>query len=121
MGKFLYLRLAASNLKKNGRLYLPYLLASSMTVMFCFVLGSLDLNSSILNMPGGAVLALMLALGTIIACIFSAVLLFYINAFLVRQRKKEFGLFIILGMEKRHLARIQFYETLFSVRKKILN
>lgn len=114
MGKCLYLRLAASNLKKNGRLYLPYLLAGSATVMFCFILGSLDLNSRILEMPGGAILALMLALGTIIACIFGAVLLFYVNGFLLRQRKREFGLFIILGMEKRHLARIQFYETLFS-------
>lgn len=114
MGKCLYLRLAASNLKKNGRLYLPYLIASSATVMFCFILGSLTLNSRIYEMPGGAILAVMLALGTIIACIFGAVLLFYINGFLVRQRKKEFGLLIILGMEKRHLGRIQFYETLFS-------
>ncbi len=114
MGKCLYLRLAASNLKKNGRLYLPYLIASSATVMFCFILGSLTLNSRVYELPGGAILALMLALGTIIACIFGAVLLFYINGFLVRQRKKEFGLLIILGMEKRHLGRIQFYETLFS-------
>lgn len=114
MGKCLYLRLAASNLKKNGRLYLPYLIASSATVMFCFILGSLTLNSSVFEMPGGAILAVMLALGTVIACIFGAVLLFYINGFLARQRKKEFGLLIILGMEKRHLARIQFYETLFS-------
>ena len=45
--------------------------------------------------------------------IFSVIFLFYTNSFLIKRRKKEFGLFNILGMEKKHIARLMIWETIF--------
>lgn len=55
----------------------------------------------------------IMLLGTVVVGIFSCIFLFYTNSFLIKQRKREFGLFNILGMEKRHIARIMCCETLF--------
>lgn len=44
--------------------------------------------------------------------VFSLIFLFYTNSFLIRQRKREFGLYNILGLGKRHLAKVMIWETL---------
>jgi putative ABC transport system permease protein len=64
-------------------------------------------------MPGADVLRTLMILGSIVIGIFSVILIFYTNNFLMRRRKKELGLYNILGMEKRHIAKIMFHETLF--------
>lgn len=56
----------------------------------------------------------ILFLGSIVIGIFSLIFLFYTNSFLIKRRKKEFGLFNVLGMEKKHVARIIFHETIFT-------
>lgn len=56
----------------------------------------------------------ILALGSIVIGIFSLIFLFYTNSFLIKRRKKEFGLFNVLGMEKKHVARIIFNETVIT-------
>jgi putative ABC transport system permease protein len=63
---------------------------------------------------GGQYLQTFLVLGSIIIAIFSVIFLFYTNSFLIKRRQKEFGIYIVLGMEKRHLAVVQFYETLYA-------
>lgn len=63
---------------------------------------------------GGAIVQTMLNLGTITVGIFSCIFLFYTNSFLIRRRKKEFGLYHILGMGKRNIARILFWETMLT-------
>lgn len=65
-------------------------------------------------MPGASDLGLIMGLGTVVIAIFSAIFLFYTNSFLIKRRKKELGLYNILGMEKRHIAKILFYETLMT-------
>ena len=65
-------------------------------------------------MRGGAIVRTMLNLGTITVGIFSCIFLFYTNSFLIRRRKKEFGLYHILGMGKRNIARILFWETMLT-------
>ena len=65
-------------------------------------------------MRGGAIVQTMLNLGTITVGIFSCIFLFYTNSFLIRRRKKEFGLYHILGMGKRNIARILFWETMLT-------
>lgn len=64
-------------------------------------------------MSGGDSLITILGLGNIVIGIFSVIFLFYTNSFLIKRRKKEFGLFNILGMEKKHIAKIIVYETVF--------
>lgn len=64
-------------------------------------------------MSGGDTVQMMLSFGFVVVAIFSAVFLLYTNSFLIKRRKKEFGLFNVLGMEKKHLARIMMYETIY--------
>ena len=54
----------------------------------------------------------VLFLGTIVCGIFAVIFLFYTNSFLMKRRKKEFGLYNILGMEKKHISRVVLCETL---------
>lgn len=113
MSKFFYARLAVNNIRKNGRTYIPYILTCIMTVMMFYIMLSLSGNPGIESMRGSAVLASILQMGSFIVGFFSIIFLFYTNSFLMKRRKKEFGLFNILGLEKKHLAVVVALETLF--------
>jgi len=113
LSKLFYPRFAAMNIKKHSKSYIPYILSCIGMVMMHYILGMLAGNESVHNMPGGAMLENLLIYGSYIIAIFALIFLFYTNSFLVKRRKKEFGLFNILGMEKRHISRIAFFETLY--------
>ncbi|MCI9083217.1 MAG: ABC transporter permease [Lachnospiraceae bacterium] len=110
MNRFFYGRLAFSNLKKNGSLYLPYVLAVIGTSAMYYILMAISRDEGIKEMPGSGDLAAILGLGCGVIGIFAVIFLFYTNSFLMKRRKKEFGLFNILGMEKRHIAKMMFWE-----------
>ena len=111
MNKFFYGRLAFSNLKKNGRLYLPYILAAVGIGAMYYIMMALTGDEGLNKMPGAADLKMIMGLGCGIIMIFAVIFLFYTNSFLMKRRKKEFGLFHILGMEKRHIGKMMFWET----------
>ncbi|MCM1468378.1 MAG: ABC transporter permease [Alistipes sp.] len=106
-------KLAVSNIRKNSKTYIPYILTCVMTVMMFYIMKSLSLNPGIKGMTGDWVLSYLLGMGSYIVGAFSLVFLFYTNSFLMRRRKKEFGVFNILGLEKKHLAKVMAFETLF--------
>lgn len=112
MNRFFYLRLAVNNIKKNFRAYFPFMLTCIGTIIMfynmCFVTVTKDIGS----FSNSRSLRTILCLGAVVIAIFSVIFLFYTNSFLIKQRKKEFGLFNILGMEKKHICRIIFLETL---------
>ncbi len=112
--KMFYARLAAQNIRKNARTYVPYLIASVFTVAMFFIMATLAHSSALTNMHGGTSLEATLGFGIYVVGIFAVIFLFYTNSFLVKRRKKEFGLFNILGMEKKHIGRIIAYETLYT-------
>ena len=115
MRKFFYGRLAADNLKKNRQTYLPYLISCSVTCAMLYTICSLSKNEGLKNLSRGAESTTMvLQFGTYIAMFFAAIFLFYTNSFLMKHRRKEFGLYQLLGMEKRHLARVLFAETVYT-------
>lgn len=109
MRKFFYARLALTNLKNNVMTYLPYILTCTGTIIMFYNICALTFHPSI----QGSV-ADMMALGVRVIAIFAVVFLFYTNSFLIKRRKKEFGLFNILGMEKRHIGKIMAWESLFT-------
>lgn len=110
---FFYPKLAASNIKKNGKIYLPYLFTCIGTVMMFYILCALTTNSHIKELPGGAVVEVVLLYGTIVVGLFALIFLLYSNSFLIKRRKKELGLYNILGMEKKHISKIMVYESLY--------
>ena len=113
MSKFLYARLAASNLKKNRQNIVPYLLSCIGTVMMFFIMVSISANKGLNDIYGASYITTVTGFGVFIIGVFSVVFLIYSNSFLVKRRKKEFGLFHILGMEKKHIAFILLFETLY--------
>ncbi len=112
MSRFFYTRLAKENLKKNKSLYLPYILtAIGMSAMY-YIMQAITWDKGIEKMFGAEQLRMILELGCAVIAIFAVIFLFYTNSFLMKRRKKEFGLFNILGMEKRHIGKMMFWETL---------
>lgn len=121
MGKGFYLRLGISNLGKNRKIYLPYILSCTLMVLLHFVLCSMAFTTAWDGMSGGDLLRTILFLGIYVVEIFALILLFYTNSFLMKRRKREFGLYNVLGMEKRHIGRVLFWETLFAFGISILS
>lgn len=110
MSKFFYGRLALTNLKSNRRTYYPYIMTAVITVVLFFNIAGISFHPKTIE---SATLASFMWLGTIITGIFSIVLLFYTNSFLMKRRNKEFGLFNILGMNKGHIGRVMAWETIY--------
>lgn len=110
MNKGLYGRLALSNLKKNGKIYLPYLLTCIGTVMMFYLMQFLYTNPWVKTHSS---LVMVLGMGCVVVGLFAFIFLFYTNSFLMKQRKKEIGLYNILGMEKRHIGKIMAYESIY--------
>ena len=108
-----FIKLAASNIKKNKRTYIPYLLTCMVTVAIYYIIKSLSLNPGLEKMLGADHMSYLMLLGSYVAGAFAFVFLFYTNSFLVKRRKKEFGVFNILGMEKKHLIRVLGWENVY--------
>lgn len=111
MTRHLYLRLAAGNIKNNRRFYFPFLFTAILTVACFFIMMS---TSQSPTLPGGETTRIIMYLGDIIVALFSVIFLYYTNSFLIKRRKKELGLYNILGLEKRHIAKVLCWETVLS-------
>ncbi len=120
MSRGFFWRLALQNLKNNRRVYLPYLLSSIGITMMYYIINALGLSIDEEAMYGGSSVASMMALGVHVIAIFAVLFLFYTNSFIMKRRKKELGLYNILGMEKWHIAKIIFRETLITAAAAIV-
>ena len=107
----LYPRLAWDGIRKNKRFYAPYLLTCIGMVMMCYILHYLASMPSLKDMPGGDTMTMILELGFLVLALFAVIFLFYTNSFLMRRRQKEFGLYHMLGMGKKHLGLLLLWES----------
>jgi len=110
-----YPKLAFNGIKKNKRLYFPYLLTCSVMVMMMYITLYLARSESIANTPRGAWAQLCLGLGVIVISLFSLLFLFYSFSVLIKNRSREFGLYNVLGMNKRNIARIMLWESIYTL------
>lgn len=113
MGK-LYFKLAKTNLSNNKPFYIPYIISSIITVAMLYMMSFLSDNKGLNKIMGADSLATIFRLGVGIIVIFSYIFLFYTNSFIIKRRKKEIGVYNIFGMEKRHLSKVLFVETIYS-------
>lgn len=107
-------KLALTNLVRNKQTYLPYLLTGTLCVAMYYVMQAISMNEGLMQVPGAAMVLTIFWLGTVVIGIFCVVLLFYTNSFLIKRRTAEFGLYGVLGMEKRHIALVLLFETLLT-------
>ena len=112
--KTLYARLAWTGMRKNRRLYLPYLLSCAGMVLMFYILMGLSGSPVLEHMSGGGSSAIILRLGTVVIAVFALIFLFYTHSFLIRRREREFGLYNVLGMGKGNIARILLWETVIT-------
>lgn len=110
----MYTKLAITNIKNNRQFYFPYLLTGIITVAMFYIMCALESNPGIQSMSGAKDLGLILRLGIGVIGIFAVIFLFYTNSFIIKRRKKELGIYNILGMEKRHIAKILSKEAFFT-------
>lgn len=110
----LYPKIAADGIRKNGRLYIPYFITCILMVALFYIMHMLGFSDMLKNFEGASTARDMLRLGTIIMAVFGTIFLFYTQSALVKGRLREFGLYSVLGMNRRNLGRIVFFETLIS-------
>lgn len=108
----LYPKLAWTGISKNRSMYVPYILTCTGMILMFYLISFLSDNTTVGSISGGEEMQMILSLGTGIIGTFSLIFLFYTNSFLMRRRKKEFGLYNILGMGKWNLGRILVWECL---------
>ena len=106
MKRGLYIRLAATGISKNKKLYYPYILTCICMVMMYYIVLFLCRSEEFRTVPGADTLQSILGFGVAVIGVFSLIFLYYTNSFLIRRRQKEFGLYNILGMGKRNLVKI---------------
>lgn len=114
MNKNIYSKMALQNIKKNSKMYLPYIFTFVGMASMYYIITSLSLNPTLKNLKkGSSSTPRMLEFGVWVVAIFAVIFLFYTNSFLIKRRKKELGLYNILGMEKRHISRVLMWENIF--------
>lgn len=110
-----YRKLAWTNIKNGRQFYVPYTLMGILIVAMFYTMVALTWNPGMDNMPGESNLRTIMSLGTVVIGIFAAIFLFYTNSFIMKRRKKELGVYNILGMEKKHIGKVMLVENLFQM------
>ena len=108
-----------SGMQKNKKTLIPYLLAGTMTVMIYYILQSLAhcpyiYKDGVEAFYGAQIISILLEISGQIVAVFAAVFLFYTNQFMIRSRKKEMGLYGVLGMSKKNITYILAAESLIN-------
>lgn len=111
MNKGIYHKLAFQSIRKNYNIYFPFLLSATVMVAMFYILSGITIEVSKETFVGSSSMLILLELGQKICGFFSALILFYTNRFLMKKQSKEFGLYSMLGMEKRHIMRVVLWET----------
>ena len=107
-----YPKLAADSIKKNKKLYLPYILTCCGISAMQYIMFYLSYYTENSGMTGGRIITTTLNYGIIVIVIFSIIFLNYSNSFLLRRRQKEFGIYNILGMSKKNITHIYLWENI---------
>lgn len=110
-----YAKLAFTNIRKNGKFYYPYLLTCIFTIAMYYIMLFISYNPGLEKMRGAVMLKEVMGFGSYVVAMISFIFLVYANSFLMKRRKKEFGLYNILGLEKRHIGKIMFFENVYVV------
>ncbi|MFH0358007.1 FtsX-like permease family protein [Streptococcus sp. A27] len=116
----LTVRLALTNLKKNRRLYFPYALMTILSTAIAYIFASLAFHPDLGQVKGANGVIQVLGFGMIVVMLAVAIMVFYANSFVMKQRSKEFGVYSVLGLEKKHLLLMTFLENLVFAASTIL-
>lgn len=109
MSSGVFRKMAVTNIRSNRRFYVPFLLTVLLVTAMFYNMCSVSRNPAFLE---NGTMEMILEFGVVLLAIFSGIFVFYTNSFLMKRRKRELGLYHILGLEKRHITKILVHETL---------
>ena len=110
LAKGFYFKLAWANIRRRREVYLPYLIACAIIGGIYFLVCGFAMSGELAGVPGGESARALFQMGVIVFTVFAAGFLLSINRFLVKRRKREFGLYGVLGLSKAHVGRILLLE-----------
>lgn len=107
-----HLKLATANIKKNKRLYIPHIFAEAGLIAMFYIMMTLQKDENLVKVASQ--LLMIIEMGVAVVVILSFIIVLYTNSFLMKQRKREFGLYNVLGMNKADIGHILFFENFIS-------
>lgn len=117
----IYLNLATNSIRQNRNFYFPYIASSCVMITLFYILVSLSVDPIVSSIHGGKTLSMILMVGTPIIANLSVLFIFYMSSFIMKRRKKELGLYSVLGMEKRHVIRVVLVENFIVALSSIVS
>lgn len=106
MNRKLYGRMALTNIKKNSLMFLPYIITCIVTIALFYTMNSLVNDTALKTVSGGNFTIDVMKFGSLLFTVLSLFFMLYANSFIFKRRKKEFGLYHLLGMEKKHIRKL---------------
>ncbi|MEK4909247.1 FtsX-like permease family protein [Niallia sp. FSL M8-0099] len=110
MGKKVFIKLAVTNITTNRKMYLPYLLTCTVIISLYYTINSLVTDETLKSISGGNFTIDVMKFGSLLFTVLSVFFLLYTNSFILKWRKKEFGLYHLLGLERKHIQRLLLLE-----------
>lgn len=115
MAKAFYLKLAIANIKRSREVYIPHFLATAIISGVFFLICGLVFSDGLTNLPSGPTSQAVFSTGIFLFAVFAFGFMLYINSFLMKRRKREFGLYGVLGLSKRHIGRLLVWENVLII------
>lgn len=109
----IYNVLAIEGIKKNKQLYLPYIISSICIIAITYIVSYMSFSKTVIESFGGEVISSFMSFGFMIMALFSLLFIFYTHSFLFKRRKKEFGLYNVLGLAKKDICKIVFLDNIY--------
>lgn len=112
----MYFKLAMQNVKKSFKDYMIYFLTLAFSICLFYSFNSFQAQQAVMDISQrqldiiASVMMIMRILSVFVAVVLGF-LIIYANNFLIKRRKKELGIYTLLGMPKQHISRILVYET----------
>lgn len=111
-------KLSIKNIRKSIKDYSIYFLTLILGIAIFYMFNSIDSQQAMLEVSESTkeIIKLMIDMLSIVSVCVAVVLGFlivYANNFLIKRRKREFGLYMTLGMGKRQISKILLFETIF--------
>lgn len=111
-------KLSLKNMKKSFKDYAIYFITLVLGVAVFYMFNSLDSQEAMLKVSSSTkeiikLMINMLGMVSVFIAIILGLLIVYANNFLINRRKKEFGIYMTLGMGKRQISKILLIETIF--------
>ncbi|WP_297439288.1 FtsX-like permease family protein, partial [uncultured Clostridium sp.] len=113
----MYFKLALKNVKRSIKDYSVYFFTLILSITIFYSFNSIEAQKVMLDLTKaeGMALEMVNTVMGIFSFTISGVLVFlilYANRYLIKRRKKEFGIYLTIGMERGTVAKVLFYETL---------